>query len=159
MPHLGTAEFLDYLRAFNAQDYEKQHAFYADSIELVIPDPRIGTLKGKDGIRKHYKPIHDNAIETVVPIIVMSDRGRVFLQMETYFRYFNKTKAVHDYDVVPGDVIKIHSCAIYDLDEQNKMTRITCHMFSEEKLGQVDVEAGIRDSQSRADPDLKISNV
>ncbi|KAI0484823.1 hypothetical protein GGR56DRAFT_680593 [Xylariaceae sp. FL0804] len=159
MPRLEVSEFLDYLRAFNAQDYEAQHAFYSDNVELVIPDPRIGTLKGKSGIKKHYEPIHANATETVVPVIVLSDRGKVFLQMETYFRYFNAGKAVHDYDVVPGDVVKIISCAVYDLDADNKMERITCHLFSEQKLGQVSVEEGIQDSQSRAAPDLIISKV
>lgn len=58
-------EFLNYIRAFNAKDYDKQHAFYHENVELIIPDPAIGTLKGSDGIKEHYKPIHSHAEETV----------------------------------------------------------------------------------------------
>lgn len=158
-PKLSVPDFLDYIRAFNSKDYTKQHSYYSDTIELVIPDPRIGALKGKFGIATHYAHIHDNAEETVIPIIVLSDRGRVFFQMETYFHYFNATdRAVHDYTVVPGDVVKICSCAVYDLNQDGKMTRITCHLFSEEKLGKVDVKERIRDSESRADADLRLHN-
>ena len=151
--------YLDYIRAFNKKDYPAQHAFYHDDVELILPDPAIGTLKGSSGIKTHYKPIHENADETVIPIIMMVDRGRLFLQMETYFVYKNEVqRAVHDYHVYPGDVIKITSCAIYDLDEQGKMKRIVCHLFNQELLGKVDVKEKIRDSESRADADLRLYN-
>ncbi|KAH6974416.1 hypothetical protein BKA56DRAFT_619359 [Ilyonectria sp. MPI-CAGE-AT-0026] len=158
MPRLEISEFLDYLRAFNKKDYDKQHAFYADNIQLIVPDPAIGTLKGSKGIMDHYGPVHANADEFVIPISVMSDRGKVFLQMESYFKYLNKAKGVHDIDVVPGDIIKITTCALYDLDEQNKMTLIRCYLGSAEKLGQVDLKEVIRDSEGRASPDLRLYN-
>ncbi|KAL1847378.1 hypothetical protein Daus18300_013963 [Diaporthe australafricana] len=156
---LDVSQFLEYLRAFNARDYETQHSFYAPQVELVLPDADIGTLKGSSAIMEHYRPIHENADEKVIPLIVMSDRGRIFLHMNAYFVYKNEVaKAVHDYHVHPGDVIKIDNCAIYDLDAQGKMKRITCRLFKQELLGQVDIKEKIRESESRADPDLRLYN-
>ncbi|KAH8773738.1 hypothetical protein F5883DRAFT_615265 [Diaporthe sp. PMI_573] len=158
-PHLSVPDFLEYIRAFNDTDYDKQHSFYADDVKLVIPDPAIGTLEGKAGIRKHYQPIHAAAKEKVIPLIVMSDRGRVFLKMDAYFLYEKEVeKAVHDYHVYPGDVVKISNCAIYDLDEEGKMKTIHCYLFQQELLGKVDLKGCIRDSESRADPDLRLYN-
>ncbi|CAK7228030.1 hypothetical protein SEUCBS140593_006776 [Sporothrix eucalyptigena] len=151
--------FLDYVRAFNAKDYPNQHAFYADDVKLVLPDPEIGTLEGKAGIMKHYAPVHASADETVVPIIVLCDRGKVFLQMDAYFLYKEEVqKAVHDYHVYPGDVVKISCCAIYDVNSEGKMTNITCHLLTEEKLGQVDIKEKIRESEGKADADLRLYN-
>ncbi|KAF5012542.1 hypothetical protein FDECE_1409 [Fusarium decemcellulare] len=156
---LDAQHFLGYMRAFNAADYPAQHAYYADDVELVLPDSAIPTLKGSSAIVDHYKPIHASADETVVPIIVLSDRGRLFLQMESYFHYkVEIKKAVHDYHVYPGDVVRIHCCAIYDLNDDGKMKRITCHLFSQELLGQVDIKEKIRESESRADADLRLYN-
>ncbi|ETS79126.1 hypothetical protein PFICI_08979 [Pestalotiopsis fici W106-1] len=157
VPYLSVQDLLDYLRAFNSRDYAAQHAFYAPDIELVIPDPEIGTLVGSAGVMKHYNVVHADAEENVIPLVVLSDRGNVFLQMESYFRYLKATnQTVHGYTVVPGDVTKISCCALYELDKGNKMKRITCFLFKQEKLGQVDVEERIRDTESRAQPDLKL---
>lgn len=91
-------------------------------------------------------------------MIVMIDGNRIFFVMETYFLYFKATdRAVHDYNVTPGDVIKITSCAIYEM-ESKKMKRVTCHLFKQELLGKVDVKEGIRDSTSRADPEVRLYN-
>jgi len=74
--------------------------------------------------------------------------------METYFQYKIATdNAVHGYKVVPGDVIKITSWACYDVEDK-KMTKINCNLYEEKLLGQVDMKACIRDSESRADPEL-----
>ncbi|KAM5344660.1 hypothetical protein ACJ41O_013195 [Fusarium nematophilum] len=156
---LDAQRFLGYIRAFNAADYPAQHAYYADGVELVLPDSAIPTLKGSSAIMEHYKAIHASADETVVPIIVLSDRGRLFLQMEAYFHYREEVeKAVHDYHVYAGDVVRIRCCAIYDLNDDGKMERITCYGFSQELLGQVDIKDKIRESESRADADLRLHN-
>lgn len=158
-PHLSISEFLEYIRAFNDADYEKQHSFYSEDVKMVIPDPAIGTLEGKAGIKEHYKPIHSAAKETVIPLIVMIDRGRIFLKMDAYFLYEKEVgRAVHDYHVYPGDVIKISCCAIYDLDSDGKMKTIHCYLFKPELLGKVDLKQCIRDSESSADPDLRLYN-
>ncbi|KAH7136999.1 hypothetical protein B0J13DRAFT_560380 [Dactylonectria estremocensis] len=158
-PHLPVEDFLDYLRAFNEADYDKQHSFYSEDVTMVLPDPEIPKIMGSQGIKTHYKPIHADAKETVIPIIVLCDRGRVFLQMEAYFLYKNEVqKAVHDYHVHPGDVIRISCCAIYDLDSSSKIKTITCHLFQQELLGQVNLQAAIRESELKADADLRLYN-
>ena len=154
---LDAIAFLDYLRAFNKADYSAQHSFYTDDVELVLPDPAIDTLKGKKAVLAHYQLIHASAKETVVPIIVLSDRNKIFLQMEAFFVYQREVEhAVHDYHVYPSDVIKISCCAVYDLDAEGKMKRITCHLFNQELLGKVDIENEIKESQSKADIDLRL---
>lgn len=158
-PLLSVSDFLEYIRAFNDADYEKQHSFYSEDVKMVIPDPTIGTLEGKAGIQEHYKPIHSAAKEKVIPLIVMSDRGRIFLKMDAYFLYEKEVeRAVHDYHVYLGDVIKISCCAIYDLDSDGKMKTIHCYLFKPELLGKIDLKQCIRDSESRADPDLRLYN-
>lgn len=158
-PHLSVPDFLEYIRAFNDANYEKQHAFYSEDVKFVVPDPAIGTLEGKAAIQNHYKPIHSAAKEKVIPLIVMSDRGRIFMKMNTYFLYEKEVeRAVHDYHVYPGDIIKISNCAIYDLDSDGKMKTIHCYLFKQELLGKVDLKQCIRDSESRADPDLRLYN-
>lgn len=156
---LDGIKFLDYIRAFNNKDYPGQHAFYSDDVELALPDPTIDSLKGKAAIEEHYKKIHDIAEEAVIPIIVLSDRGRIFLQMEAYFKFKKEVEhSVLGLHVFQGDVLKLTTCAIYDLDEQGKMQRIKCHLFSHELFGDVDMKARIKDSESRADPDLRLFN-
>ncbi|KAH6876641.1 hypothetical protein B0T10DRAFT_585368, partial [Thelonectria olida] len=156
MPRLEVSEFLNYLRAFNTKDYSNQHAFYSDDVELMLPDPAIPPLKNSKNIMDHYTRVHADANEYVIPISILSDRGKVFLEMEAYFEYFNKGKAVHDIDVLPGDVVKISTCALYHLDDDNKMRRIRCYLGAAEKLGQIDLKERIKDSQSRAAADIRL---
>jgi hypothetical protein len=158
MPNLTLNQFLDYIRAFNSRDYEKQHSYYASDVQLIIPDPAIGALHGSEGIKEHYAPIHAAATETVIPITVLVDRNKIFFEMEAYFQYFKATdRAVHGYKVEPGDVIKITSWALYDIDESGKMKRIVCNLFAQELIqGQGDVKGLIKDSESRADSDVRL---
>lgn len=156
MPRMDVPVFLNYLRAFNKKDYAKQHAFYSQDVELILPDDAIPPLKGSKGIMDHYGRVHADANEYVIPISILSDRGKVFLEMEAYFEYFNEGKAVHDIDVVPGDVVKITTCALYHLDEDNKMQRIRCYLGAAEKLGKVDLKERVRESQSRAAEDIRL---
>ena len=155
---LTRGEFCDYIQAFNAKDLEKQHAFYHDKVELIIPDPTIGTLEGSSGIREHYKSVHALANETVIPILVMTEPGKVFFIMEAYFQYLVDTdKAVHEHKVKQGDVLKVTVWAFYTLEDR-KMKKITCNLFDHQLLGQVNVKTCIRDSESRAEPDLRLYN-
>ncbi|KAF9879656.1 hypothetical protein CkaCkLH20_03199 [Colletotrichum karsti] len=151
--------FLNYIRAFNAKDYAKQHAFYSEHIELKVPDNRVPALVGKSAIMEHYRPLHAAADETVVPLVVMCDRGRIFLFMETYFKYKTATAAgIGEFDLLPDDVVKVECFALYDLDDGNKMNCITCHLINVQKLGRVDLMEQIRDSETRADADLRLYN-
>lgn len=75
---LSREEFLSYIRAFNEKDYEKQYSFYHDDVALHIPDPQIGTLHGKEGIRGHFLPLFDQCEERIVPMVIVSDGSNVF---------------------------------------------------------------------------------
>ncbi|KAJ5380057.1 uncharacterized protein N7496_002485 [Penicillium cataractarum] len=152
---ISLQQFLRYIKAFNAKDYHVQHQFYDPEVRLVIPDPAIGTLHGSKGIMKHYSVVHGSAKETVVPMFVMIDGARVLFSMETYFLYLEPTEnAVHGYKVRAGDVIRVKVWALYDMKD-GKMLQITCNGLSDEMLGQVDVEALIEESLSRADENVR----
>lgn len=147
--------FLQYIKAFNAKDYNVQHQFYHPDVRLVIPDPAVGTLYGSKGIIQHYSVVHGSAKETVVPMFVMMDGTRILFSMETYFLYEKPTdNAVHGYEVQKGDVIRVKVWALYDMKD-GKMLQITCNALGDEMLGQVDMEALIEDSLSRADENIR----
>lgn len=154
-PSLSLKDFLKYISAFNAKDYELQHSFYHKDIKMVIPDPEIGNLVGSIGIMNHYAVLHADARETVVPMFVMIDEKRIFFSMEAYFNYTRATnKAVHSHKVKAGDVIRIRVWAVYDMQD-GEMARITCNALGDEFLGQVDVDELIAESWSHADGDVK----
>ncbi|KAJ5714975.1 uncharacterized protein N7483_012156 [Penicillium malachiteum] len=101
--NISLKHFLEYLKAFNAKDYNLQHSFYHKNVTLAIPDPEIGTLIGSNGIMNHYATVHASAKETVVPMFVIMDEKRIFLNMEAYFCYTKATdKAVHSHKTKPG---------------------------------------------------------
>lgn len=107
----------------------------------------------------HYKKIHAVCEEAVIPIIVVSDRNRIFFQMETYFKFTQEVeRIVLDLHVYPGVVLKLSCCAVYDLDSEGKMREITGHLFGHEPLGDLDMKERIKDSESRADADLRLFN-
>ncbi|KAJ5359095.1 uncharacterized protein N7496_011508 [Penicillium cataractarum] len=157
MTALSRNDFLNYMRAFNAHDFETQYNFYADDVTLHIPDPKTGMLRGKDGIRGHYMPLFDVCDEYVVPMVVMNDAHKIFFIMESYFVYKTAREGVFGYPVEAGDIIKIRVWAYYEV-ENGKMQRIVCNLFQSWFLGKVDIRELIRESESRAEPDLRIFN-
>lgn len=123
---------------------------------MTLPDPAVAPLKGPAAIAKHYSGVHGVAQETVVPMVVMNDKDKVFFEMEVYFKYITDTdEGVHSQKVKKGDVFKVTVWALYDLDERGRMLTIRCNLWEEKMLGQVDVEPLIRESRSRAQEDLR----
>ncbi|KXT03039.1 hypothetical protein AC578_652 [Pseudocercospora eumusae] len=155
-PRLSREDFLTYIRHFNTRSYEKQHSFYAKDVVLILPDPAIPPLRGSEAIAAHYSGVHSLAQETVVPVVVMNDREHVFFEMEVYFKYIVDTdQGVHSQTVKKDDVFKVIVWALYDINEQGKMTKIRCNLWEEKLLGQVDVDELIQESKSRAQVDLQ----
>lgn len=71
-------------------------------------------------------------------------------------RYTCETdQGVHGMTAKTGDVFKVTVWALYDIDEQGKMSRIRCNLWEEKMLGQVDKEQRVRESKSRAQEDLR----
>lgn len=155
-PNLSRQEFLEYILAFNLADYKKQHSFYTKDVTLTLPDPAIPTIHGSEGILKHYAPLHDKAIEKIVPMVLMNEDDKIFYMMESYFRFKKPTNMLHGFDVKEGDVVKITCSAYYKL-EGKKMKSILCGLYKQEHLGQVDLAPLIEESQSRAESDLRIN--
>ena len=155
---LTRQEFLEYIKAFNDRDYEKQYSYYHDDVTLDIPDPQTGILYGKEGIKGHYLPLFNVAEEVLVPMVIMVDGDKIFYLMESYFLYRQKVdKAVFGYRVQPGDIIKIESWAYYQLVD-GKMKKIVCNVRKNQCLGKVDLKEYLRESESRAETDLRIIN-
>ena len=154
---LSRSEFLEYMRAFNAHDFEKQYSYYHEDVTLHIPDPKSGMLHGKEGIRGHFMPLFDVCDEYVVPMIVMNDAHKVLLIMESYFVYKEDMEGVFGYQVQKGDIIKIRVWG-YFVVEEKRFKSIVCNLFQKELLGKVDVREFIRESESRAEADLKLFN-
>ncbi|KAJ5380058.1 uncharacterized protein N7496_002486 [Penicillium cataractarum] len=149
-------DFLEYVKSFNAKDFDKQYSFYHDDITLDIPDPQTGILRGKAGIRNHYLPLFDVADEYIVPMVIMVDGERVFYIMESSFRYNKRLDegGVFGFKVDDGDVIKIRVWAYYEIRE-GKFQSIVCNLFQKWFLGKVDMKEAIRESQSRATEGLR----
>ncbi|KAL1897612.1 hypothetical protein Sste5346_003918 [Sporothrix stenoceras] len=146
--------FLDYMRAFNAHDFDKQYSYYTDDVILDIPDPQTGTLRGKDGIKAHYMPLFGVCEEIVVPMVLAIEGKHIFYIMESYFKYTKKMeKGVFGYPVDVGDVVKIRVWAHYQV-ENGLMKEIVCNLFKSEFLPQGNLKELVLESQSRAQPDL-----
>lgn len=153
---LSREDFLSYIQAFNTRNYEHQHSFYAPDVVMILPDPAIPPLEGSEAITKHYSGVHGVAKETLVPMVVMNDRDRVFFLMEVYFQYLVDTdEGVHSQKVKKDDVFKVTVWALYDIDEAGKMATIRCNLWEERMYGQVDVAPLIEESRSRAQADLR----
>ena len=71
--------------------------------------------------------------------------------------YNQSLEGVFGYAVESGDVVKIRVWAYYEVEE-GKMRRIVCNLFQSWALGKVDVRELIRESESRAEPDLRLFN-
>lgn len=64
-------------------------------------------------------------------------------------------RGVHGTTAKEGDVFKVVVWALYDIEEEGKMSRIRCSLWEEKMLGQVDVKAYVSESKSRAQEDLR----
>jgi hypothetical protein len=150
MPYT-TDDFLDYIRAFNLPDWEKQHAFYAQDVTLDLPpDENIPTLKGSGGIKGHYGPLFSNFIEKIVPIEVLIEGERIFFWMETNFQATKPGPAPSGFTVEPGDIVRIVVWAYYEL-EGGLMKTIVTNQLKREFIGKtMTLEEAIKDSQSRS---------
>lgn len=148
-------DFLKYVRAFNAHDFEVQHSFYHDDVTLSLPDPQTPLLKGSDGIKAHYDPLFEAADEILVPMVIAIDGHNIFYIMESYFTYKKKLPTgVFGHAVEPGDMIKICVWAHYVVVD-GKMKTIVVNLLHDSFLGKANLEEALAESRSRADPDLQ----
>ncbi|KIW18438.1 hypothetical protein PV08_02726 [Exophiala spinifera] len=150
MPYT-TEHFLDYIRAFNIPDWDKQHAFYAQDVTLDLPTgDNIPTLKGSEGIKGHYRTLLHNFTEKLVPIEVIIEGDRIFFWMETNFQAKAPGPAPSGFTVEAGDIVRVVVWAYYEC-EGDLMKTIVTNQLSAEFIGKtMTLEEAIKDSQSRA---------
>ncbi|KAI1841304.1 hypothetical protein JX265_005752 [Neoarthrinium moseri] len=154
-PIISREEFLKYVRAFNAHDFEVQHSFYHKDVTLSLPDPQTSLLKGSEGIKAHYEPLFEAADEILVPIAVALDGHNIFYIMHSYFTYKKKLPAgVFGHAVEPGDIIKICVWAHYVVMD-GKMKTIVCNLLYDSFLGKANLDEALAESRNIADPDLQ----
>ncbi|KAF7539065.1 hypothetical protein G7054_g2478 [Neopestalotiopsis clavispora] len=152
---ISREEFLKYVRAFNAHDFEVQHSYYHEDVTLDLPDPQTPLLVGSEGIKSHYIPLFEVADEVLVPLVVAIDGHNIFYIMECYFTYKKKLPhGVFGHAVDVGDIVKIQVWAHYVVAD-GKMKTIVCNLLKDTFLGKANLEEAIEESKSRADEELK----
>ena len=156
MTAISPQEFLKYVQAFNAHDFEVQHSFYHPDVELFLPaEETEPILKGSKGISNHYARIFGTFTEVLVPIEIIANERHLFFLMETQFQA-NRDIAVGiaKRPWEKGDLGRVTVWAYYDF-EDGKMKRIICNQEKFEWFGKTrSLEEAVKDSQSRAAPEF-----
>ncbi|KAF4338446.1 hypothetical protein FBEOM_7715 [Fusarium beomiforme] len=144
-------QFLDYIRAFNIPDWDKQHAFYAPDVTLDLPpNENLPTLRGSEGIKGHYRALFGGFIEKLVPIEVLIEGDGIFFWMETNFLATKAGLSPGGFNVEEGDIVRVTVWAYYET-EGDLMKAIVTNQLKAEFIGKtMTLEEAIKDSQSRA---------
>lgn len=142
--------FLDYIRAFNIPDWDKQHAFYAPDVTLDLPpNENLPTLKGSEGIKAHYRGLFGGVIEKLVPIELIIEGDSIFFWMETNFLATKPGIAPGGFNVEEGDIVRVTVWAYYKI-EGGLMKTIVTNQLAGDFIGKaMTLEEAIKDSQSR----------
>ncbi|KAG9257613.1 uncharacterized protein F5Z01DRAFT_671206 [Emericellopsis atlantica] len=132
MAAVSLPSFVKYLRAFNARDYDTQHAFYADDITLNLP--YVEPLVGKDAITAQYAQIHPIADEAVIPMDIVYN-GRTFIvPKRTIFRLRQDVPELMGLkDLKRGDVIVYTAYLQYYFNKEGKIRQIDLTTLSDER--------------------------
>ena len=143
-------DFLDYCRAFNARDWDKQHSYYAKDVTLELPpDDKNPTLQGSEGIKAHYGPLFENFVEKIVPIELLISGDKIFFWMEVNFQATKASLSPSGFNAEPGDIVRVVVWAYYEM-EGDLMKTIVTNQLSGTFIGKtMTLEEAIRDSQTR----------
>ncbi|KAF5706000.1 mRNA 3 end-processing YTH1 [Fusarium globosum] len=147
---LEVEHFLDYIRAFNIPDWDKQHAFYTPDVTLDLPpNENLPTLKGSEGIKAHYRSLFGGVIEKLVPIELIIEGDSIFFWMETNFLATKPGIAPGGFNVQEGDIVRVTVWAYYKI-EGGLMKTIVTNQLAGDFIGKtMTLEEAIKDSQSR----------
>ncbi|KAF6824820.1 hypothetical protein CMUS01_10088 [Colletotrichum musicola] len=160
------------------EEYETIDAWYAPDVTMVTGldttlDGEI--LKGHDEIKMHYEALHDQAEILLVPVLAVSDRGRITVYTETYYKWLGKVEDdAKDRNVEPpfvrimeddakddiveppfvgwpavsyGDVLKSREVVVFDLNDEMKVKRVEWRQLGMDLLGKVSLDAQARKSE------------
>jgi len=126
---MDRAAYEDYVAAFNGRDYDRLGSYYADDVEFILSEERGLVFHGRQAILDLYKPFH-KAVDEHVGIVKFADGGD-FIAAEvnaTFKPIPGQEQSV--IDLPPGKVLKVTTFAIYDLDKDDRFTRIRACSYS-----------------------------
>lgn len=143
-------DFLDYCRAFNVRDWDKQHSYYTKDVTLDLPpNENLPTLKGSEGIKAHYGPLFESFVEKIVPIELLMEGDRIFFWMEANFQATKTSPSPSGFTAEPGDIVRVVVWAYYKM-EGDLMKTIVTNQLSGEFIGKkMTLDEAIKDSQTR----------
>lgn len=114
--------FREYLREFNAANYDAFARYYAEDVFLSFSHGP--TLRGRDAVVAFYRPMHECVKETVEIQFLVMDARHVAAELAAEFH------ALRDFDLFTrgplraGDVVRLTSFVHYDLDSSGRFRQI-----------------------------------
>ena len=126
---MDRAKYERYLAAFNGKDYATLGEFYADDVEFVLSEERGLRFHGRQAILDLYRPFH-RAVDEHVEIVRFADGGDfIAAEVDATFRPIaGQSQSV--IDLPHGKLLKVTTFAFYDLDPDDRFTRIRAASYS-----------------------------
>ena len=119
----------DYVAAFNGRDYDRLGSYYADDVEFILSEERGLVFRGRQAILDLYRPFH-RAVDERVEIVRFADGGNfIAAEVNATFRA-NPGQSQSVIDLPHGKVLKVTTFAFYDLDPDDRFTRIRASSYS-----------------------------
>jgi hypothetical protein len=126
---MDRAAYEDYVAAFNAREYDRLAAYYAEDVEFILSEERGLVFHGRQAILDLYKPFHQ-AVRERVDIVKFADGGDfIAAEVAAEFRPIPGTTQ-NVIELPQGKVLKVTTFAIYDLGADNRFTRIRACSYS-----------------------------
>lgn len=148
-------------RVLSDQEYDTITAWYAPDVTMVTGldttlDGEI--LKGHDEIMEHFQNFHYQNEIVLVPVLTISDRGRITVYTETFYQWLAKPEDdpnnARDEQPFVGwpcvsylDIVKSREVVVFDLNEEMKVRRIEWRQLGVENLGQGSIDAHAKESE------------
>ncbi|HEY7806411.1 MAG TPA: nuclear transport factor 2 family protein [Croceibacterium sp.] len=126
---MNRSRYEQYLAAFNGKDYETLGRFYADDVEFILSQERGLVFHGRDAILDLYRPFHQAVDEHVEVVKFASGGDFLAVEVDAEFRPIPGTSQ-SVIDLPQGKVLKVTTFAIYDLDPEDRFTRIRACSYS-----------------------------
>jgi len=123
-------EYRNYVRVFNARDYDALHAYFTDDVELQVN--KI-TLKGRAGFDRFYNHFHQVVREEIEIAGFLSGKNSFcadllfrFTGLQSYTREWLKEKSGYAWrtELAVGEEYYMQNFIMYDLNDDGKIYRI-----------------------------------
>ena len=126
---MDRAGYEDYVAAFNGRDYDRLGSYYADDVEFILSEERGLVFHGRQAILDLYRPFH-RAVDEHVEIVRFADGGDfIAAEVDATFRTIaGQSQSV--IDLPHGKLLKVTTFAFYDLDPDDRFTRIRACSYS-----------------------------